>query len=425
MSKAKYIAYVGCYTLPGQADPFEETLGGVPHDDSKVGKGILALAVSSEGKLSYLANQPVVQGIPNPSYLTILEVSGEMGKEGYEPGRLCVVSEVDGEGSLFVFQIQAGDPTKLDQAGDALATGGSFPCHITSSRYPQGTETSDFLFVSNYGGQHKGAGVTTYSVGGDSGTEVTRMQSISHNGRGSGVTSGSSRQWAPHSHCCCIIDSSNIMDDVFCTDLGSDAVIRYRFQEADKMTEVGRLALPLESGPRSMMFNPDPLLSHIGAVSLEMSAQVQLVQCRKHDGCLEALGIPISVLPDGWPDDADDLFRFNKGRWASDVAWSNDGRHLFVAARLHNSISVFKLLFAEEHNKIKNARLEFLHRVPSSGKSPRSLAVCEDFLLVAHHHSHNVTCFHVDSRTGMLTLMDQIEAPLASCIKVKVPSVIC
>lgn len=70
MTDYKYIGYVGCYTEPRQADPFL-SVGGVPHDESKVGKGILAISVSDEGKLEILSEKPVVS-ITNPSYLELV-----------------------------------------------------------------------------------------------------------------------------------------------------------------------------------------------------------------------------------------------------------------------------------------------------------------------------------------------------------------
>ena len=70
MTDCRYIAYVGCYTVPRQADPFL-SVGGVPHDESKVGTGILAIGVSDEGKLEFLSEKPIVS-ITNPSYLELV-----------------------------------------------------------------------------------------------------------------------------------------------------------------------------------------------------------------------------------------------------------------------------------------------------------------------------------------------------------------
>jgi hypothetical protein len=63
-----------------------------------------------------------------------------------------------------------------------------------------------------------------------------------------------------------------------------------------------------------VMFNPNKALSNIAVVSLEMTAQVWLIRRRPHDGCLEGLGTPISILPENWPSDCTSESQFNRGR---------------------------------------------------------------------------------------------------------------
>ena len=401
----KYIAYVGCYTSSHQADPFEGSLGGVPHDDTLVGKGILALAVSDQGKLSYLTEngEPVVSStqVKNPSYLTILPASGDPNKDGFQPACLCAVSEIENDGKLFLFEIESA--TKLEQACEPLSTGGSFPCHVIDN--VTNGAAADSIYVSNYGSDEQGGTVTKYSVGGR--RDVKTIQTISHGSVGS--REDLNRQVASHAHSCAIPGK----DDVFTADLGLNAIIRYRQAAGGGLQEVDRLKLPSASGPRSLSFNPNVSLSHIGVVSLEMAGQIVLVKRHSTDGNLELLNEPVSILPSDWPEQGSEWTKFNNGRWASDVVWSHCGKYVFAAARLHNSISVFQLQNDET--------LRFLHRVPTQGKTPRCLTVSSegDFLLVAHQHSHEVACFQIDG--PKLTLADTIQAPLAACIKLISP----
>lgn len=62
------------------------------------------------------------------------------------------------------------------------------------------------------------------------------------------------------------------------------------------------------------MFNPNQALRNIAIVSLEMTAEVWLIRCRPHDGCLEGLGSPIQLLPEGWPSKDSTESQFNSGR---------------------------------------------------------------------------------------------------------------
>jgi len=203
---------------------------------------------------------------------------------------------------------------------------------------------------------------------------------------------------------------------MFVADLGTDSIVCFSLDSADgKMKQVGKLAAPRGSGPRSLVFQrtAHKTLGHFGVVSLEMTAQILLVRRRPHDGCLEALNSPISILPDDWPEADNELTKFNKGRWASDVVWSSNGKYIFAAARLHNSIAVFE--FNEQQ-----MQLQFLRRVPTGGKTPRCLTVspCGCFLLIAHQHSHDISSFQIDEANGALIFVDKLEAPLAACIKI-------
>lgn len=425
-----YIAFVGCYTEPRQADPF---VGGVPHDDSRVGEGILAAHVTKQGKLTYLNHgQPIIPTsiLPNPSYLTIVPGRGggdpHHDEEGSLPPRLAVVSE-RAEGKTFLFDIKnITNPQKIAE----FSSHGYLPCHITHmTKYTGGDE---YIFVSNYGPHHPetedAAGVAVYHITDSQkviGNEAHHSETIvreKHQGSGA----DSSRQLAPHAHCCA--ECPRFKEFVFTTDLGADAIITYSFVpstdvKSGQMEEVGRLATPRGSGPRSLVFNPHGDFEQFGAVSLEMSAEVLLVECRRHDRCFAAIGTPLSVLPPDWPEEGDDLAKFNQGRWVSDVVWSKDGRYLFVAARLCNIITVFELCYKQgkRSGEYLNVRLEQRHQFPSMGITPRCLALSTmgDFLLVAHQHSHDITCFRVDQSSGSLAWVDKLDAPLAACIKME------
>lgn len=494
-----YVALVGCFTAPHQADPFFDGATGVPHDASQVGAGILALGVQTTtpaGKLSLLSphKPPVVVDasvVPNPSYLTVIipppsSAASSPQQQQQQHPRLCVVSEVEdgdtGQGKFFTFDIigmadDDGATPVLRQVGEGLPTGGSYPCHLSSvavtSMTTKSTRTASasttahhgghLVFVSNYGGNSSGAALTAYRVGTESGI-TTLGTYLPTNQQGSNRASGD-RQTAPHVHCSCpmMIAHQNDYDsdadaddaavvqqssstpqpqvvDILTTDLGSDALVRLRVTDngngddrnssSSSIVQVDRLALPLGSGPRSVVWNPQYFgqfsSSKVGVVSLEMSAQIQLFRCRPHDDALECWGPPLSILPDDWPpdDDSNDgcVKDFNRGRWASDVVWSRNGRFVFCAARLHNSIAVFRLV-GDDQTETDQMRLEFVRRVPTRGMTPRCLTLSPEgeLLLVAHQHSHDVTSFCVDESNGSLTFADRIDVPLAACVKLVAP----
>ena len=234
----KYIGFIGCYTKPGQADPFESSHGGIPHDRYKIGRGVLAIGVDASGRLSYLNDgEPVIAAddLPNPSYLSFNGRSGE-------DGRLYVVSETE-EGKWQPFRVTMNNISgkmELAAAGELRSTMGSYPCHITHATTSGG---SDLVFISNYG-------------------EDVGVFSVMHNDKcqhvmfGSGSKANLTRQQTSHAHSACVAPSvtSNTSIDVCAVDLGSDSIIQFRLSPTSdslELKECGRLAAPSGSGPRS------------------------------------------------------------------------------------------------------------------------------------------------------------------------------
>lgn len=396
-------------------------------------QGVLAIGVDASGRLTFLnGGEPIIPAadLPNPSYLCVLGRSEGSGARpaALRSGGLCVVSELD-EGKFQSFAVSC-DGAKINAkaVGEALDTGGSYPCHIISSDVGSDMEC---IVVCNYGEDEGVLSIFGHGKGDTESAAYTRQASISF-GPGSNVDPN--RQEKSHAHSTSLIAplaSSSLMD-LCCADLGSDAIIQFSMTTSASVaggislhcTEQKRLAAPPGSGPRSLTFNPNPVFSNVAIVSLEMTAQVWLIQRVPEDGSYEGLGSPISVLPDGWPDASAKEQQFNKGRWASDAVWSPDGRFVYAAARLHNSISVFEVQLNGDGSAISG--LKMVQRVPTNGITPRCLCMseCGNFMLVAHQHSHEITSFARSKSDGTIQLVDRLELPNAACVKLIRPELI-
>ena len=242
-SEYKYIGFIGCYTKPGQADPFEGSHGGIPHDRSKIGTGVLAIGVDENGRLSYLNDgDPIVRAeeLPNPSYLSF---------DGRSSGCLCVVSELEeGKWRPFRLELDSGNHVKLEAAGEFLDTGGSYyPCHITNALGPDG---ADFTFICNYG-EEKGVFSINYNC------NALGPKSVSF---GAGSRANLTRQQNSHAHSSCVAPFTRHASsvDVCVVDLGSDSIIQFALKTKTndiECIETGRLAAPAGSGPRSCEYD--------------------------------------------------------------------------------------------------------------------------------------------------------------------------
>ena len=384
----------------------------MPHDRSKVGKGVHAIGVTREGKLASLSKDPIIgaETLPNPAYLTILNRSDAASRpDALKQGGLCVVSELS-EGTFQAFAIQCdGSEVKAKAVGSRVDSGGQYPCHIISDTVGD----MEVISVCNYGDSE---GVLALFGNSDVDNPYIQHARIAY---GAGSKIDLARQERSHAHSSEFIAAPSLSKKNLCVlDLGSDKLISYSLASIGdhsslECTEQSCYGAPPGTGPRSIMFNPR--YENIAVLSLEMSATVLLVE-RKGDGSFVKLFEPLSLLPKGWPDESSDEAKYNRGKWASDAVFSPCGRFLYAAARLHNSISVFELKMTAENNV---EGIDLVQRIPTEGLTPRCLCVpeCGSFILVAHQHSHEITSFSRSNADGRLELVDRLEFPCAACVK--------
>jgi len=254
--------FVGCYTEAGSADPFEEKMGGIPHDRSKKGKGIYIFELKENGALVPIICVPA--GI-NPSYLSIDK----------DKRTLFVTNEnsefmgMEGTGSIRSFRIMRNSPSIANPLNwnkpytlgleelSVRPSLGSAPCHVL--HHP----TSPYIFTCNYAG----ANISVYEVlpGGIIG-ELCCIQNI----EGSGPDPH--RQKASHPHCTAITSP----EEILISDLGVDEVHRFMFNEETgllkRVGSRGEIKLPPGSGPRQVVANGFSNQIH---VILEMKSRIE------------------------------------------------------------------------------------------------------------------------------------------------------
>ncbi len=188
---------------------------------------------------------------------------------------------------------------------------------------------------------------------------------------------------APHAH---MIAADPQNKFVLATDLGQDRIYTYRFDPATgKLTASERpfFRLPSGDGPRHFAFHPN---GHWLYSIQEESSTIVFFLYDAATGQLSAQQT-LSALPQG----------FAGSSFASEILVSPDGKTLYAANRLHDTIAVFAI--------DASGRLRHNGETSTLGDYPVQCRICPrgDFLYVCNRRSDNITSFRIHRETGLLT----------------------
>ena len=356
----KMLAYVGTDTgaIDGKAN----------------GKGIYLFEMdSSSGRLSFVK---LAAEARNPSWLcldpsqrylyTVNEISDYEGKSGSV--------------SAYAVDRSNGDLRLLN----TISSQGAGPAYLSVDA------TGKYVFVANYG--DGSIAVFPVSSDGSLGASTCTHRDEDHVGSqkatsappGSFAISGHDR---PHAH---MIGPNPGNRFVLQTDLGQDRIYVYNL---DKQT--GKLApaatpfasLPSGDGPRHIAFHPNGRWLY--SIQEEASTVV-FFNFDPETGSMAAQQT-LSTLPNG----------FTGTSFASGIRVSADGRFLYAANRLHNTIAVFSIG--------SNGKMKQLGETPTLGDYPCQFNFDPSgaFLYVCNQRSDQITSFRIDKRTGLLRFTGQ------------------
>jgi len=350
-------AYVGSYTSAV--------------DGGANGEGIYLLRM--DPRTGELSSSTLAAKTRNPSWISI------------HPSRkyLYAINEItdfDGSsGSVSAFSINAdsGGLTLLN----SVSSEGAGPAHMSLDA------SGKFAFVANYAGGS--IAVLPILDGGRLGSAVDTHRDLDSLGakhassapRGSFAISGHD---APHAH---MIAPAPHNRFVLATDLGQDRIYVYRFDSATgKLTPLENapfVSLPSGDGPRHFAFHPNGRWFY----SLEEeSSTLTFFHFDPARGSLTQQKT-ISALPAA----------FAGTSFASEIQISSDGRFLYSANRLHDSISICSIA--------TDGSLHLIDEEWTRGDYPRhfQFSPSGDFLYVCNQRSDAIATFRVHKDTGRLT----------------------
>lgn len=349
----------------------------VPVDGPANGKGIYLFEVdTATGKLKLLK---LASDTPSPSWLA-LHPSGKYLYAGNE------LSTYEGNsGSVTSFAI---DPhTRELHFLNAVNSRGAGPAHMSIDA------TGKFAFVANY----IGGSIAVFPILPDG-----RLQSACfvHKDTGSlgpkraaTAPPGSfavSGHDAPHAHMI-LADPQNQF--VLYTDLGQDRIYVYKFDNSNgQLTPAVTpfVSLPPGDGPRHFAFHPNGRWFY--SIQEEAST-LAFFHYDAHTGAL-AHQQTLSALPE----------RYAGTNFCSETVIAANGRFLYAANRLHDSIATFAIG--------PDGMLKHLEDTPTQGDYPRHIALAPGglFLYACDQRSDVITSFRVGATNGRLTFTGKYQA---------------
>ena len=354
----KVLAYVGAYTDRG--------------------KGIHIYDVGVDGTLTAV---DILTGLPSPSSI----VFSANKKFLYAVNEISNFTGANTSGSVTAMSVASDGSLKIL---NVISSGGTGPAHLSIDA------SGKWVLAANYGGGSFSVLPinTDGSVGAATDTVLLPrgtygVQPAVDAPPGSFAISGHD---APHAHQAQTDPSGNF---VYVNDLATDRIYIYKFDKtAGKLTPTSQQFVQASAGagPRHMEFHPNGRWAY---GLNEESSTIDFMAWDSSDGSL-AIQASVSSLPQG----------FEGTNFASEIHISEDGRFVYAANRLHNSIGAF----AVDADGFLTPAGNYWTR----GDYPRHFAIepYGRFLYVVHSRSDNVTTFGVDHGTGRLNFTGKYTA---------------
>ncbi len=346
------LAFVGTYT---------EAADGSAH-----GEGIYLFQANLQ--TGELTDRKLAAKTPNPTWIAIHPSKKYL---------YCVneVADYDGKfGGVSGFEIlPGGDLRELN----TVSSGGAGPADMSLDA------SGKFAYVANYAG----GSVAVLPVHADGmlgeAVDVVRDENqqvgpahATNAPRDSFAVSGHD---APHAHMIALDPSGKF---VLQTDLGIDKLIVYTQNRTGKLAWKEYVALPAGDGPRHFAFHPNGRWVYV--IEEEASA-IAFLSFDPATGLLTLNGI-VSALPG----------EFAGTSFASEIAVSPDGRFIYSANRLHDTISICSIG--------GDGAPKLIDEVSTMGDYPRhfSIDASGSLMFVCNQHSDAIATFRIDRETGKL-----------------------
>jgi len=297
---------------------------------------------------------------------------------------LYVVNELDDyegkeSGAVTAYSIQPNKPSHKLQILNQVSSHGSTTCHISLDK------AGKHAFLANY----MGATVAAYPLQSDG--SLSPASAVIHS-EGTGPVP--SRQASSHPHSINLDPVENVHG--FVTDLGTDSIDIYHFNEKDgSLKHSSKIQVQAGSGPRQLVWHPSNKFVY---VINELNSTINVY--RYENGSLHELA-HLDISP---PD-------YTGKKWSAEIKVHPNGKFLYASNRITDSLAIFKI----DENGLPNV----VGHHPCNGRTPRHFVIDSsgNYLLVANQHSDNITSFKIDIDTGLLTKISEVHVASPACLQ--------
>ena len=301
----------------------------------------------------------------------------------------------------YLYSVNRGKANIADQGGSVSAYGidgatgrlsglnhkssyGEGPCYVSIDK------TGKYLAIAHY----NEGNLTILSLFKDG-----QIGGVSEAKKYTGNSVNPERQESSHAHAAVFSEDNKFL---YVTDLGSDRIYIYGFNESDgtlQIPETPEVTVAPGAGPRHVTFHPTGNYLYLAE---ELTSTIAVYAVDKETGSLTVMQDTVRSLPDNFTGD----------NTSADIHSAASGKFLYMSNRGADIISIFTIG--------DDGKITAIGHQSTGGKTPRNFLIDPqgEFLFAANQDSDTINIFRINPKSGTLTPVGKpVSVPSPVCLK--------